>query len=50
MGMADVVPMMAVSEFWGGDGKTWLAALIVVVLFVLCGLALYNARTFVRKI
>ncbi len=48
--MADLLSVLAVSDFWGGDGKTWLAVLIVVVLLVLCGLALYNARTFVRKI
>ena len=50
MGMGDVVTVLAVSEWWGGDGKTWLAAVIVVVLLVLCALALYNARTFVRRI
>ena len=48
--MGDLTGVLAVSEFWGGDGKTWLAALIVVVLIVLSGLALYNARTFVKKI
>ncbi|MDP8921610.1 MAG: hypothetical protein M3O34_01880 [Chloroflexota bacterium] len=48
--MGDLAGVLAVSEFWGGDGKTWLAALIVVVLIVLSGLALYNARTFVKKI
>ena len=48
--MKDLVAVLAVSDFWGGDGKTWLAALIVVVLLVLSALALYNARTFVKKI
>lgn len=48
--MTDMATVLAVSEWWGGDGKTWLAALIVVVLLVLCAMALYNARTFVKKI
>lgn len=48
--MSELVGVLAVSDFWGGDGKTWLAVLIVVVLFVISGLALYNARTFVKKI
>ena len=42
--------IVAVSEFWGGDGKTWLAILAIVVLIVLPLLALYQARTFVKKI
>ena len=48
--MADLLAVLGVSEWWGGDGKTWLAAVIVVVLLVLCAMALYLARTFVRKI
>jgi hypothetical protein len=48
--VGDLVGVLAVSAFWGGDGKTWLAALIVVVLLVLSALALYSARTFVKKI
>lgn len=48
--MGDIVGVLAVSDFWGGDGKTWVAVLIVVVLLVLSALALYNARTFVKKI
>ena len=48
--MTDGIAVLAVSEWWGGDGKTWLAALIVVVLLVLCAMALYNARTFVKRI
>ncbi len=50
MGMGGLVQVLAVSDFWGGDGKTWLAVLIVVVLLVLSALALYNARNFVKKI
>ena len=48
--MGDLVGVLAVSEFWGGDGKTWLAVLIVVVLVVLSGIALQQARTFVKRI
>ncbi len=48
--MTDPIAVLAVSEWWGGDGKTWLAAVIVVVLLVLCAMALYNARTFVKRI
>ena len=48
--MGDLVTVLAVSDFWGGDGKTWLAVLIVVVLLTLSAMALYNARNFVKKI
>jgi hypothetical protein len=48
--MEPLAQVLAVSDFWGGDGKTWLAVLIVVVLLVLSALALYNARNFVKKI
>ncbi len=42
--------MLAVSTFWGGDGDTWLAVLAVIVFIVLPLIALYQARTFVRKL
>lgn len=42
--------VLAVSEFWGGTGNTWLAVLAVVVFTGLPLIALYLARTFVRKI
>ncbi len=41
---------LAVSEFWGGDGKTWLAVVAVVVFILLPFLALYHARTFIKKL
>lgn len=41
---------LAVSEFWGGDGNTTLAVIAIVALIVLPLIALYQARTFVRKI
>ena len=50
MTMLDLAGLLAVSDFWGGDGKTWLAVVIVVVLLVLSAMALYNARNFVKKI
>jgi hypothetical protein len=48
--MSTVLSLLAVSDFWGGDGDTWLAIVAIVVLVALCGLALYHARTFVKKI
>jgi hypothetical protein len=41
---------LAVSDFWGGDGDTWLAVIAVVVMVILAAAALYQARTFVKKI
>jgi hypothetical protein len=42
--------MLAVSDFWGGDGDTWLAVLAVIIFILLPLIALYQARTFVRKL
>ncbi len=42
--------LLAVSEFWGGDGKTWLAVIAVIVFIALPLVALYHARTFIRKL
>jgi hypothetical protein len=42
--------MLAVSEFWGGDGNATLAVIAVVVFIVLPLIALWQARTFVRKL
>ena len=42
--------ILAVSEFWGGDGDTWLAVLAVIVFILLPLFALYQARTFVKKL
>lgn len=42
--------VMAVTDFWGGDGDTWLAVLAVIVFTLLPLLALYHARTFIRKL
>jgi hypothetical protein len=42
--------LLAVSEFWGGDGDTWLAVLAVIVFVVLPAIALYQARTFIKKL
>ena len=42
--------LVAVSDFWGGDGKTWLAIVAIVVFVILPLLALYQARDFVKKI
>jgi hypothetical protein len=42
--------LLAVSEFWGGDGKTWLAVIAVIVFIALPLFALYHARTFIRKL
>lgn len=42
--------VLAVSEFWGGDGDTWLAVLAVIVFILLPAYALYHARTFIRKL
>ena len=41
---------LAVSTFWGGTGKTWLAVLAVFVFTIVPLFALYQARTFVRNI
>jgi hypothetical protein len=41
---------LALSEFWGGDGDTWLAVLAVIVFIVLPAIALYQARTFIKKL
>ena len=46
----DLALITAVSEFWGGDGKTWLAIVAIVVMVVLPLIALYQARDFVKKI
>jgi hypothetical protein len=45
-----VLAVLAVSDFWGGDGKAWLAVVAIVVLIALPLLALWQARTFVRKL
>lgn len=42
--------VLAVSDFWGGDGDTWRAILAIVVMVVLSAIALWQARTFVKKI
>jgi hypothetical protein len=42
--------VLAVSEFWGGDGDTWLAVIAVIVFIALPLFALYHARTFIRKL
>ncbi len=42
--------LLGVSEFWGGDGKTWLAVIAVIVFIALPLFALYHARTFIRKL
>ena len=42
--------LLAVSEFWGGDGDTWLAVLAVIVFIVLPAIALWQARTFIKKL
>ena len=42
--------LLAVSDFWGGDGKTWLAVVAVIVFIVLPFVALYQARTFIKKL
>ncbi|HLE99740.1 MAG TPA: hypothetical protein VI540_07555 [Gaiellaceae bacterium] len=48
--MTTMASMLAVSEFWGGDGDTWLAILAVVLFILLPLLALYHARTFIKKL
>jgi hypothetical protein len=45
-----LLAVLAVSDFWGGDGKTWLAIVAIVVLIALPLLALWQARTFVKRI
>jgi hypothetical protein len=42
--------LLAVSDFWGGDGNTALAVLAVIVFIVLPLVALFQARTFIRKL
>jgi hypothetical protein len=42
--------LLAVSEFWGGDGDTWLAVLAVIIFVLLPLYALYHARTFIKKL
>ena len=42
--------LFAVSDFWGGDGDTWLAVIAVVVFILLPLYALYHARTFIKKL
>jgi hypothetical protein len=48
--MIALTALLAVSDFWGGDGDTWLAVLAVIVFILLPLFALYHARTFVRKL
>jgi hypothetical protein len=50
MSTATLLGLIAVSEFWGGDGKTWLAIVAIVVMIVLPLAALYQARNFVKDI
>ena len=45
-----LIAVLAVSDFWGGDGKTWLAIVAIVVLIALPLVALWQARTFVKKL
>jgi hypothetical protein len=42
--------LLAVSDFWGGDGDTWLAVVAVIVFIVLPLIALFQARTFIKKL
>jgi hypothetical protein len=42
--------MLGVSIFWGGDGNTTLAVIAVIIFVILPLIALYQARTFVRKL
>jgi hypothetical protein len=46
----DPTTLLAVTDFWGGDGKTWLAWLAIIGLPLISLVALYHARTFVKKI
>jgi len=46
----NLASVLAVSDFWGGDGNTFLAILAIVVFVVLPLIALYQARNFVKKI
>ncbi len=50
MSAATLLGLIAVTEFWGGDGKTWLAIVAIVVLTVISLAALIQARTFVKNI
>jgi len=50
MSIATVLGILAVSDFWGGDGKTWLAIVAIIVMIVLPLAALVQARTFVKDI
>ena len=42
--------LLAVSDFWGGDGDTWLAVVAVIVFIVLPLIALFQARTFIKTL
>jgi hypothetical protein len=48
--MDPVTTVLAVTDFWGGDGKTWLAWLAIIGMPLLSLVALWQARIFVRKI
>jgi hypothetical protein len=48
--MDPVTTVLAVTDFWGGDGKTWLAWVAIILLPVISFLALWQARTFVKRI
>lgn len=50
MSIVTFLGLLAVTEFWGGDGKTWLAIVAIVVLTVISLAALIQARTFVKNI
>jgi hypothetical protein len=50
MSVDALLGVLAVSDFWGGDGKTWLAIVAIVVLTVISLAALVQARTFVKDI
>lgn len=49
-GGIELACVLAVTDFWGGDGKTWLAVVAVVVFILLPFIALYQARTFIKKL
>lgn len=50
MSIETVLGLLAVSDFWGGDGKTWVAIVAIVVMIVLPLAALAQARSFVKDI